>query len=94
MIPMLSITDIENIEIQIDSYHDEREKLIHYISNNNISIYEFNEKNIEIQCIDHDLYVYNLSLELGYDIMKYGLVHLENTETDEDSIEFSIPKTN
>lgn len=94
MIPMLSITDIENIEIQIDIYHGEREKLIHYISNNNISIYEFNEKNIEIQCIDHDLYVYNLSLELGYDIMKYGLVHLENTETDEDSIEFSIPKTN
>lgn len=82
MIPMLSITDIENIEIQIDIYHGEREKLIHYISNNNISIYEFNEKNIEIQCIDHDLYVYNLSLELGYDIMKYGLVHLENTETD------------
>lgn len=91
MIPMLSITDIENIEIQIDSYHGEREKLIHRISTNNVSMQEFHDVNIEIQCIDHDLYVYNLSLELGYDIMKYGPVHLENSETDRDSEGISIP---
>lgn len=94
MIPTLTIHEISQIEIEIDKYNDERQKLINFVSNVNLSMGEFFEKDREIQCIDHDLYVYNLSLELGYDIMKYGPVHLENTETDGDSEGYSFPKTN
>lgn len=94
MIPTLTVQEISLIEIEIDKYNEERRKLINVISSVNLSMEEFFEKDLEIQCIDHDLYVYNLSLELGYDIMKYGPVHLENTETDGDSEGYSFPKTN
>lgn len=94
MIPTLSLKDIENIEICIDCYNIELEKIIHAINNVNITMQQYHELTIEIQCIEHDLYVYNLSLEMGYDIMKYGMIEIENTETDGDSSEYTIAKTN